>query len=253
MLKSFKIRKWPVLAMVIMALSLAMGAPAHGQEAPLQQGNAAYAAGRYAEAAERFAGELKRAPSAEAWRNLGNAEWQRGQRAEAVLAWERARWLNPADGEVAASLRFARNTAQLTVPPLRWWEVFSSSLSPNAWAGLAAGSFWGALLAAVILPAAWRRWRSAWSQSLAAFGLGLFLLALTGAYGVQTRARLGVILPQSASLLQAPAAHAPVVFKLNGGDVVRTAQRRGAYYHVVCASGEGGWLEHSQFTNIVGR
>lgn len=187
-----------------------------------------------------------------AWRNLGNAEWQSGQRAQAILAWERARWINPADHDAAASLRFARNAAQLTVPPLRWWETFSSWLSPNAWAGLAAGSFWGTLLAAVILPAALRRPRSTWSQSLAALGVGLFLLTLTGGYGVQTRSRLGVVSLQSASLLQAPAAHAPVVSKLNAADVVRTAHRRGGYYYVVCATGEVGWLDHSQFTKIVG-
>ena len=217
-----------------------------GQNNSIQQGNAAYAAGNVDAAAKLFANEIKLASSAEAWSNWGNAEWQRGDHAAAVLAWERARWINPTDTNAAANLRFARSSASLNVPPLRWWESFSNFLSPNAWAWLAAESFWLVILVAVVLPMTLRWRRSAWSQSLAAFGLGFFLLALTGAYGVQTRARLVVVTAPAATLLQAPAAHAPVASKLNAGDVARTEFVRGDYVFVRTGTGDFGWLDKSQ-------
>jgi hypothetical protein len=234
----------------LVAVYFAMLLAAWGQNSSIQQGNAAYAAGQFDVAAKLFADEIKQAPSAEAWRNLGNAEWQRGDHAAAVLAWERARWINPSDTNSGASLRFARSSASLNVLLLRWWEIFSSFLSPNTWAWLAAGSFWLVILVAVVLPVTLRWRRTSWSQSLVAFGLGIFLLALTGAYGVQTRTRLVVISVPSAVLLQAPAVHAPVVSKLNAGDVARTEFARGNYFFVRTGTGDFGWLEKSQLSHI---
>jgi hypothetical protein len=143
-------------------------------------------------------------------------------------------------------LRFARSSPSLNVPQLRWWETFSIFLPPNTWAWLAAGSFWLVILVTVVLPVTLRWRRTAWSQSLAAFGLGVFLLALTGAYGVQTRARLAVVTAPAVTMLQAPAVHAPVVCKLNAGEVARTEFARGNYYYIRTGAGDFGWLERSQ-------
>jgi hypothetical protein len=166
-----------------------------------------------------------------------------------VLDWERALWINPFDQEAALSLRFAQHSAGVSTPSLRWWEIFSTCLPPNAWIGLAAGSFWFAIATAVIFPVTLRWRRSAWSQLLAAFGLGIFLLALTGAYGVQTRAQLAV-LTAPAPLLQAPAAHAPVVSKFNAGDVARVEFARGNFCYVRTGTGDFGWLNKSQIQRI---
>jgi hypothetical protein len=235
---------------LVAAVYFMMLLAACGQNITFLQGNAAYAAGQFDAAAKLFADEIKLAPSAEAWHNLGNTEWQRGDRAAAVLAWERARWINPTDTNAAASLRFARSSASLNVPPLRWWESFSNFLSPNAWAWLSAGSFWLVILVAAVLPVTLRWRRTAWSQSLAAFGLGFFLLALAGACGVQTRVRLVVVTSSAARMLQAPALHAPVVSMLNAGDVARTEFARGNYFFVRTGTGDVGWLEKSQLQCI---
>lgn len=230
---------------LVAAVYFAMLLAACGENSSFQQGNAAYAAGQFDAAAKLFADEIKLAPSAEAWRNLGNAEWQRGDQAVAVLAWERARWINPFDTNAAASLRFARSSASLNLPPLRWWETFSVFLPPNTWAWLAVGSFWLVILVAVVLPVTLRWRRTALSQSLAAFALGFFLLALAGAYGVQTRARLVVVTAPASTLLQVPAVHAPVVSKLTAGEVARMESARGNYYFVRTGTGDFGWLEKS--------
>ena len=60
--------------------------PAQGAEDVFAPGRIAYQAGQFTNAARFFQGELKRAPSAEAWHNFGNAAWQAGHAGEAVLS-----------------------------------------------------------------------------------------------------------------------------------------------------------------------
>jgi len=250
MLIHFHISCRRMLAALVILHGVLLSSSAPGQTNFFELGIAAYKAGNFGEAAKQFEAETRRAPSAESWSNLGNAEWQSQQHGPAVLAWERALWINPFDKDAAAGLWFARQSSGLSAPPLRWWEVFSTCLPPNVWAGLAAASFWVAVSAGVIFPVTLRWRRTAWSQSLAAFGLGIFLLALTGAYGVQTRARLAVVTAPAATMLQAPTAHAPVVSKLNAGEVARTEFARGNYLYVRTGTGEVGWLERSQLHRI---
>jgi len=191
--------------------------------------------------------EIKSAPSAEAWRNLGNAEWQGGHPGPAVLAWARAQWINPSDADAAASLRYACQTAQLGELPLRWWEAFSTRLPPNVWAWLAAASFWLAVALVFALPVilGWRK--TAWTQSLAAVAFGAFLLTGVGAVGIHTRTAIGVVLAPATPLRQTPTQHARILSQLAAGEMVRCRNVRGNYYHVRTSTGDWGWVEQTQF------
>jgi len=229
---------------------LAFAAATAGPTNAFTAGNTAYAAGRFTEAAEWFHTELQQTPSAEALRNLGNAQWQDGKVGPAILAWERAQWINPRDAEAGASLRFARSLRELTTPTLRWWELFSTYLPSEAWGWLAVLSFWSTLCFAVIFPVTmgWRR--TGGQQSFAAIGLGIFLLAVTGLAGVQTRLNRAIITSATVNLLQAPALHAPVAGKLAAGDAVRVASARGHFYYLHTGTGETGWVVENQLKLI---
>ncbi|MEI7728687.1 MAG: tetratricopeptide repeat protein [Verrucomicrobiota bacterium] len=215
-----------------------------------ERGCAAYEARDFAEAARQFNDELKRKPSAEAWRNLGNAEWQGSHFGEAILAWERALWINPFDADAGASLRHARRTAQLAAAPLRWWERFSTWLPVDAWGWTATVSFWLAVTLAFGLPVflGWRR--SAWTQSLAAVGFGLFLLTIPGMVGVHTRTDLGVVLSSDTPLRLTPTRHAQINTRLAAGEMAGGQSIRGDYIFIHTSSGDSGWIEKSQFRFI---
>lgn len=238
-----------VLSLAIL-LWLAAVFPARSATNSFARGLAAYEAHDFTGAIQAFKDETQRAPSAEAWHNLGNAEWQGGHPGPAILAWERALWINPRDAEAAASLRFGRQAAPLGELPLRWWETYSTWLPMNAWAWLAAGSFWVAAILAFVMPVilGWRR--QAWSQSLAAIGFGLFLLALPGMAGVHTRARLGVVLPPATPLRQTPTQHAHILTRLAAGEVARCQYGRGNYLFIRTSAGDSGWVEKNQFQFI---
>lgn len=214
-----------------------------------RQGFDAYATGAYEQAVSSFGQLATNQPSSGAFHNLGNAEWKRGQAGEAILAWERAQWLNPFNANARANLRFARHVAQLGGPSLTWYEICSTWLPVNAWPWLAAASFWLAL-AMVLLPGI-LRWRKAdWHQALAAGGLAVFLLTVPALIGVHTRAKLGVIRAKDTLLRLTPTHEAQALTKLSAGEVVRLERERGGYVYVRAGSDAAGWVESAQFGGI---
>ena len=62
--------------------------------AEFTNGVTAFHNGDYAAAAHAFATRAAREPSTGAFQNYGLAEWQRGRKGFAILAWERALWVS---------------------------------------------------------------------------------------------------------------------------------------------------------------
>jgi tetratricopeptide (TPR) repeat protein len=211
-----------------------------------------YSAGAFDRSAEAFRELARTQPSAGALHNLGNAEWKRGQTGEAILAWERACWLDPFHAGARANLRFVRKAVQLGAPDLAWDEICSTWLPVNVWPWLAGGSLWFAV-ALVMLPGIFRWRRADWHQAAAAAGFAVFLLTLPALVGVQTRSKLGVIREADTLLRLTPTREAQVLTKLPAGELARAEQERGDYV-LVRASGDAvGWVRRAEFGLISGR
>src|SRR5437762_1088420 len=110
MRSAFKIQGW--LGAMITLLSLFSSHSARSADL-FAAGVEAYRAGDYARAVEAFGNDALERPSSGAFQNLGNAEWQRGHGGDAVLAWERALWVNAFDRNARNNLRVAREEMQL--------------------------------------------------------------------------------------------------------------------------------------------
>lgn len=208
----------------------------------------AYQAGNFTNAAASFERESRKHPASGTFQNLGNAEWQAGRTAEAVLAWERALWLNPFDANAQNNLRFARDTAQLEAPELRWYEAGSTWLPRNFWAGLATLSIW-LVAGMIVLPTVFRWRRAAWHQAVAALGLGMLLLSLPANLGVWTRSNLGFVMQKNVSLRLTPTAEGEAVTRLAAGEPGRLIRTRGKYLYIR-TSRHAGWVERNQFELI---
>jgi tetratricopeptide (TPR) repeat protein len=230
-------------------VSTVQAATAASTPAEFRQGLDAYAGGAYDQAAITFRELAQRQPSAGAYHNLGNAEWKQGQPGEAVLAWEKAQWLDPFDANTRVNLRFARQKVQLPSPALAWYEICSTWLPVRAWALLASASLWLAL-ALVLLPGI-LRWRKAdWHHALAAASLAVFLLTMPALLGVQTRAKLGVIRAKETLLRLTPTREAQALGKLPAGEMARLERERGQYVYVRTGNDVAGWVERAQFGQI---
>jgi len=211
-------------------------------------GSQAYADHNYEQAATNFFQAANHSPASGTFHNLGNAEWQLGHTGPAILAWERALWLDPFSPKPQQNLRFARKARLLDSPELLWYEICSTWLPATAWPWLASMSLWLAI-ALVVLPGVFR-WRSAgWHQALAAAGFAIFLLTIPALIGIHSRSKLGVVIPKSVNLRLTPTAEAQPTARLAAGEIVRLDHRRGQYLFVRTATGTG-WIDQSQLSLI---
>ncbi|MGH8023195.1 MAG: hypothetical protein ACRED1_06420 [Limisphaerales bacterium] len=209
------------------------------------QGIAAYHDGHFAAAARAFENALAVHPATGAFVDLGLAEWQCGRGGPAILAWERALWVDPFDKQAANDLSFAREVSQLDAPQLNWFETLSSWLPSAAWLWLSGASLW---LAAgmILLPSVFRRQKAAWHQTVAACALCVFLISLAANWGVVSRARIGFVVEDNAPLLLTPTADGEVTSSLTAGEPARELRARGNYY-LIRTESETGWIERDQF------
>jgi len=219
------------------------------------QGIAAAKEGDSQQAFHMFGDSLLIQPASGTLHNFGNAAWRVGQPGPAVLAWEQALWLDPRNEQAQTSLRYARHTGDLEEPDLRWYEVCSSWLPAQWWPWLAAGSFWGSV-SLLILPSVSRRARRDGYQALAAACAAVFLLCLHALAGLNSRAKLGFIIPKEAALRVTPTAEAQVLTYLPSGLPARLQRTHGEYVLIRTRYSSGwvtrdelgpiGWTHHTQ-------
>lgn len=205
-----------------------------------------YRDGDYGAAAEAFRQSADLRPATGTLQNLGNAEWQLGAVGSAIVAWEQSLWVDPFNENARNNLRFARKSAQVEAPDLFWYEVVSTWLPVNWWAGLAGLSLWVAV-AMITLPGILRWRKTTWHQAVAALGLMVFLLTLPAHWGVHTRLRTGIVVRKGTSLRFTPTEEAQVVTRLAAGEPVRCESVRGKYVLVRAGSQAlHGWIEQAE-------
>ena len=245
-LRAFSFARFVILTLVILlSLGLSHSSFATGG---FTDGTTALRNGDYATAAEIFSAAAVQEPSAGAFQNLGLAEWQRGRRGQAVLAWERALWVDPFNESSRENLRFARKVAQIEAPQLAWYEVASTWLPVNAWAWLAGASLWVAI-GIVMLPPIFRWQRRGWHQAVAALGLAVFLVCIPAMFGVNTRARIGFVLEKNTQLRLTPTRDAQTVTMLGAGEPARIERARGNFLLIRTTFGRG-WIGREQFGRV---
>jgi tetratricopeptide (TPR) repeat protein len=212
------------------------------------QGITAYRAGEFSTAATAFKKSIARHPAPGAYLNLGLAEWQQGRAGWAMLAWERARWLDPWAARATGNLRFAREVLQVDDPELKWFEVASAWLPPDWWVWLAGVSLWMAV-GLVTLPAFLRWRRAGWQQVAAAIFLCVFLFALVANFGVISRTCLGLVTRKDAVLRLTPTTEGEIITTLPAGESVRELRVHGRFSFIRTANAEG-WIDRGQFQLI---
>lgn len=230
------------------AILMLFGFSSAASAADFEQGRRAYEASDFELAAQHFARVISNEPSVGALQNLGNAQWQLGRTAEALIAWEQALSLAPFTAAVEENLKFARETAQLETPDLTWCEIAAGWLPANWWARLACGSLWFAV-AMMLLPGVLRWRRVALQQALVAVGLGIFLLTLPANYGCWTRMELGFVMEAETPLRYTPTKNAEPVTRMAAGEPGRILRQRGNYLLIQTRRNEG-WVERDKFRRM---
>ena len=234
----------------ILALFAAAIAWAETPDERFENGSSAMSGGDYGEAAFQLRELVSENQfSHGALHNLGNAEWKVVRPGHAVLAWERARLMNPHDQNTAANLAFARRKAELASPTLAWHESYSAWLAPNVWLAAASIGFWGGVFL-LTLPRLLGTRRADWHQGAAALLLTVFLLTVPALFGLSRRGNIGVALEDSTALRLTPTRDGEELVKLPAGEMARVEKSRGNYLYVRAEGDRAGWVRREEFERV---
>lgn len=223
-------------------------APADG----LAAGQAAYAAGDFVGAVEKWQAEVTaHGATAGLLAALGNAEWKLGRKGRAMLCWERALLLDPRDPVATAGIRHAQSAGGTERPALTWAESYASFLGADTWLLLATASFWIVVLC-LLIPRLRRRAPADWQEKAVVAGATLFLLTLPALWGAHVYARRAVVRQADVFLRLTPTARGEPVGGVAEGDVVRAERPFGEYVRVTTAEGKSGWLQARELETLWG-
>jgi len=181
--------------------------------------------------------------------NQANADAQAGKTGAAILNYERARLLAPADPDITTNLNWVREHAGLSTTPATWLDRATSWASPNTmallgWMGLVL--IGACILAAQSLP----RFRTCFRLAACA-GIILLALALLNATVTWQKCREAVVVAKETSALISPVTKAETSFKLRSGEMVAVTGHYNDFALVQNSAGHTGWVVQSDITSLI--
>lgn len=228
-------------------------------EQTFDSGNAAYQEGKFEQAAAAY--ESIRSHGIDDARveyNLGNAYFKLGKLGAAILHYERALRLDPADDDARDNLAFARGRIRDTVPdpdlqyPIRVVRDLLDRIPADtiAWSFLAVWALTAALAAAVPLQRSWARRRL---LAYAACALGL--LSLAAGTVLLYRARLdadpvAIVQAEKVDVKSGPGEENTVLFSVHEGTRVEVRNGLDRWLQVSLPNGLTGWVPSSAVEKV---
>lgn len=183
--------------------------------------------------------------------NAGNAFFRSGDNANAILFYERAKLVSPADEDIDYNLQIARSRITdrfETVPRLffaRWFDFLSLLASTNTWAVIALALFIIALIFAVIfLTRARARGRLIpfWIAVVSLVFSALIAVLSIRNNSLVNNNRNAIITCSIVTGRSAPGENASELFVIHSGTKVGVEQELGDYFEVMLPDGNKGWV-----------
>lgn len=227
----------------------------------LRQGNAAYRAGKYAEAVDRYQRAIDAgARAADVHHNLGTAYYRLGRTGQAILHFEKALALQPRHEDARVNLSIARRRAglekaeqELGLPQEGFWRRLARRVTTDEVAVVFLVLyylFFGALVARHLL----RPGPARSLMGLAALSLLALVLAVGGffAYRVHIEERFvdGVLLEEKVALMEPHGGQWKSVRSLPEGLRVRVLSRSEKWVQVRLPGGLSGYVRREQVGEI---
>jgi len=253
-------RRLPLLAMLCLALCFTF---ARGDD-DLAAANQAYASGSYDEAAGLFQKIVdQRGFSSALCFDLANAEARAGHPGLALLNYERARYLAPADTEIDHNLQLERKKLGLKPNSYRWWEIMLRSIDWSVWMGcIAAGlvliflailgfSYLSALSARTRIPAPVLR-----TVFRLVLFIGIPLCLLLGfielsTLGFNQRIDGVIVASKAATVLVSPIDISDRRGVIAEGELVTVEDKHNDYLWVADRDNEFGWVKASDVAPVI--
>ena len=222
--------------------------------------NAAYNAGEWDKALTNYKiiadKELESAPL---YYNMANAYFKKGDIAHAILYYNRALRLAPADEDIRHNLEYAEQSTRDIIEEIpeffltTWMRTVRNTMSGNAWTALSLVMLIVALASMLMyLLAQPLRARKAGFYAMAICGV---LFIATSVFAISSRNEMvkgkgAVIMSSSVSIKSSPDRAATELFVLHEGTTVVVGEKIEGWVEIRIADGRKGWIEESRIERI---
>ncbi|MBO4328443.1 MAG: tetratricopeptide repeat protein [Bacteroidales bacterium] len=247
------------IASIVIMMGLLVSAAATAQsEMPrtwFEEGNAAYNEGNYGEALERY-GQIVDfgLESAELYYNMGNAYYKSKAYPMAILYFEKALKLDPANRDIKTNLEIANLAVADKIEPIpqpfyqRWWNRLKSLCSVDGWAWVGIVAFALTLLCFFAFLMARRM-----GVRKLGFFAGLPMLAVLvlsvafalGRHNDLLRQDEAIVMTPTVTVMSSPSETSVDLFVLHEGTKVTILDRAADWNKIRIADGSEGWLPAS--------
>ena len=225
-----------------------------------QDADAEYSKGNYQQAIKDYEELLKAGESAEIYYNLGNAYYRTENITRAVLSYERALLLNPADDDIRFNLQMARSKTIDKITPesemffFTWYRSLVNLMTIDGWAHLAIASIILTLILALVYLFA----SHLTLRKIGFYGGVLFLIIflLSNLFAFQQKQMLmkrngAIVTAPSVTIKKTPVANSAdqgVIHEGTRVDIIDDTMRDWKEIHL--ADGREGWIPATQIEKI---
>jgi len=219
--------------------------------------NAAYADGRYADAAALYQTILDEQPDAQVYYNLGNAQYKQGEIAQAILCYERALRLKPNYKEAQYNLQFAQskitdNIVEQDFFLSSWARTVRNALSEYTWLVVSICLFLFALVGILLFLLGRELWLRRTAFHVAWIALLFSLITGLNAASLHQRDTLrneAIITQGIVNAKSSPDRSGTDLFTLHEGTKVTIRETLGEWCNIRVGNNEG-WIKQQNMERI---
>jgi tetratricopeptide (TPR) repeat protein len=238
---------------VLLAICLATTLRAADEaDTTFARANADYTAGKYTSAIEGYESLVKNGHwNASVFYDLGNAYFRKNDLGRAILNYERALALDPAQPEARANLQLVRDRARALELRTGWAEQHLDFLTRDQYTWLAAIAFWGAVAIGMGLNFSKRR-PVVWTFTLVLLG-AIAAGAAAAAYQLENGSagrNLAIVVDKDVSARLAATESVGTVLILPPGSEIKILSTRGSWDYAALPNDQLGWIPHGSAERV---
>jgi hypothetical protein len=223
-------------------------------------GNVMYEKGSYSVAIAVYENLLiKNGPSSQVYFNLGNAYYKDDQIGNAILSYERARFLGKNDNDVQYNLALANQRIRDNIEPIPtslfqlWWHAIINKFSTTGWAIITIILLWFALGGFVVY--LHKKFVQFQRQGFYVFVVAavLFVFAFAAAAGKNAydkKYQFAIVMAQSAVVKSEPSENSTNLFLIHEGLKLQLLFSDAEWSEIELPDGNVGWIKNTAIKSV---